>query len=182
MRPSHSGPLVHLERRSREIASLEPGTYGILKDGALWLRRYYELDYPEAVEEPVDVIEQLDEIMLRSVGMRMRADVPVGAYVSGGLDSSITAALAASASPQTLRSFSITFDDPRFDESDFQREVARDIDSIHAIAAITRGSIAASFPDVLWHTETPLVRTAPVPMYHLRKAYEGFWNQGRSDW
>jgi asparagine synthase (glutamine-hydrolysing) len=99
----------------------------------------------------------------------MRADVAVGAYVSGGLDSSITAALAASASPQTLRSFSITFDDPRFDESDFQREVARDIDSIHAIAAITRGSIAASFPDVLWHTETPLVRTAPVPMYHLAK-------------
>src|ERR1700741_1467260 len=66
------------------IASLEPGTYGIWKDGALWLRRYYELDYPESTEEPADVIEKLDELMLRSVGMRMRADVPVGAYVSGG--------------------------------------------------------------------------------------------------
>ena len=151
------------------IASLEPGTYGILKDGALWLRRYYELDYPETGEEPVDVIEQLDEIMLRSVGIRMRADVPVGAYISGGLDSSITASLAASASPHALRSFSITFDDPRFDESGFQREVATDIGSIHAIAAITQGSISASFPDVLRHTETPLVRTAPVPMYHLAK-------------
>jgi asparagine synthase (glutamine-hydrolysing) len=151
------------------IASLEPGTYGILKDGALWLRRYYELDYPEAGEEPVDVIEQLDELMLRSVGMRMRADVAVGAYVSGGLDSSITTSLAASASPQTLRSFSITFDDPRFDESDFQREIAANVGSIHAVAAITHDSIAASFPDVLWHTETPLVRTAPVPMYHLAK-------------
>ena len=151
------------------IASLEPGTYGILKDGALWLHRYYELDYPEAGTEPVDVIEQLDEIMLRSVGMRLRADVPVGAYVSGGLDSSITASLAASASPHTLRSFSITFDDPRFDESEFQREVAADVGSIHAIAAITHGSIAQSFPEVLWHTETPLLRTAPVPMYHLAK-------------
>jgi len=151
------------------IASLEPGTYGILKDGALWLRRYYELDYPEAGEEPADVIEQLDELMLRSVGMRMRADVAVGAYVSGGLDSSITASLAASASPQTLRSFSIAFDDPRFDESDFQREIAGNVGSIHAVAAITHDSIAATFPDVLWHTETPLVRTAPVPMYHLAK-------------
>jgi asparagine synthase (glutamine-hydrolysing) len=151
------------------IASLEPGTYGILKDGALWLRRYYELDYPETSAEPVDVVEQLDEIMLRSVGMRMRADVPVGAYVSGGLDSSITASLAASASPHTLRSFSLTFDDPRFDESGFQREVAEDIGSIHATAAIGHGSIAESFPDVLWHTETPLLRTAPVPMYHLAK-------------
>lgn len=151
------------------IASLEPGTYGILKDGALWLQRYYELDYPEAAIEPDDVIEQLDEIMLRSVGMRLRADVPVGAYVSGGLDSSITASLAASASPHTLRSFSITFDDPRFDESDFQREVAADVGSIHAIAAIGQDSIAKSFPKVLWHTETPLLRTAPVPMYHLAK-------------
>jgi len=151
------------------IASLEPGTYGILKDGALWLHRYYELDYPEAGAEPVDVVEQLDELMLRSVGMRMRADVPVGAYVSGGLDSSITASLAASASPHTLRSFSITFDDPRFDESDFQREVAADVGSIHAIAAISQGRIADSFPEVLWHTETPLLRTAPVPMYHLAK-------------
>jgi len=151
------------------IASLEPGTYGLLKDGALWLRRYYELDYPEAREEPAGLIENLDELMLRSVGMRMRADVPVGAYVSGGLDSSITASLASTASPHSLRSFSITFDDPRFDESEFQRDVAENIGSIHAIGAINRNTIAESFPDVLWHTETPLVRTAPVPMYHLAK-------------
>jgi len=151
------------------IAQLEPGTYGILKDGALWLHRYYELDYPEADAEPADVIERLDEIMLRSVGMRLRADVPVGAYVSGGLDSSIIASLAASASPHSLRSFSITFDDTRFDESNFQREVAGNVESIHAIAAITQGSIAQGFPEVLWHTESPLLRTAPAPMYHLAK-------------
>jgi asparagine synthase (glutamine-hydrolysing) len=151
------------------IASLEPGTYGILKDGALWLHRYYELDYPEAVTEPDDVVERLDEIMLRSVGIRLRADVPVGAYVSGGLDSSITASLAASASPQTLRSFSIASNDPRSDEGDFQREVARDIGSIHAVARITQTGIAQSFPEVLWHTETPLLRTAPVSMYRLAK-------------
>ncbi|HEY5022652.1 MAG TPA: asparagine synthase (glutamine-hydrolyzing) [Gemmatimonadaceae bacterium] len=151
------------------IASLEPGTYGLWKDGALFLRQYYELDYPESSEEPADAIEQLDELMLRSVGMRMRADVPVGAYVSGGLDSSITASLAASSSPHTLRSFSITFDDPRFDESGFQREVADAVGSIHSVASIGPGTIAETFPKVLWHTETPLLRTAPVPMYHLAR-------------
>src|SRR5687768_5540975 len=107
--------------------------------------------------------------MLRSVGARMRADVPVGAYVSGGLDSSITASLAASASPHTLRSFSIAFDDPKFDESAYQREVADAVGSMHAVARIDGASIAESFPDVLRHTETPLVRTAPVPMYHLAR-------------
>ena len=151
------------------IASLEPGTYGVWKDGALWLRHYYELDYPESTDEPADVIEQLDEIMLRSAGNRMRADVPVGAYVSGGLDSSITATLAASASPHKLRSFSIAFEDPQFDESDYQREVAEAVGSMHAVARIGWADIAKTFPDVLWHAETPLLRTAPVPMYHLSK-------------
>ena len=151
------------------IASLEPGTYGLLKDGALFLHRYYELDYPEADREPADVIERLDELMLRSVGMRMRADVPVGAYLSGGLDSSITASLAASASPHTLRSFSITFDDPRFDESEYQREVAAKVGSMHSVASIGANTIAQSFRDVMRHTETPLLRTAPVPMYELAR-------------
>ena len=149
------------------IASLEPGTYGILKDGALWLHRYYELDYPEVASEPDDAIEQLDEIMLRSVGMRMRADVPVGAYLSGGLDSSITASLAAKASPHVLRSFSITFQDPHFDESEFQREVASVVGSMHAAAVIEPGTIAGKFRDVIWHAETPLLRTAPTPMFCL---------------
>jgi len=151
------------------IASLEPGTYGIWRDGRLNLHRYYELDYPEGGMEPGDAIEQLDELMLSGVGMRMRADVPVGAYLSGGLDSSITSSLAASASPHQLRSFSITFDDPRFDESGFQRSVAQGVGSLHAITSIGQNTIAESFPDVVWHAETPLLRTAPSPMYHLAK-------------
>ncbi|HEX9085352.1 MAG TPA: asparagine synthase (glutamine-hydrolyzing) [Gemmatimonadaceae bacterium] len=151
------------------IASLEPGTYGIWKDGALWLRHYYELDYPEASEEPLDAIEQLDEIMLRSVGMRVRSEVPVGAYLSGGLDSSITASLAQSASGRPLQSFSITYASPGFDERLHQREIARVVGSTHTASAIEMDTIAESFPDVLWHTETPLLRTTPALMFHLAK-------------
>lgn len=151
------------------IASLEPGTYGIWKDGALWLRHYYELDYPEAAEEPVDVIERLDEIMLRSVGMRLRADVPVGAFLSGELDSSITAMLARSASPYTPQSFSITSAIPEHDESLHQEEVASAVGTVHTASVIRQDTIAHSFPDVLWHAETPLLGTAPALMYHLAK-------------
>ena len=149
------------------IAALEPGTYGLWKDGALWIRHYYELDYPEALAEPLDVIEQLDEIMLRSVGMRLRADVPVGAYLSGGLDSSITASLARSASRHALRSFSVTYGVPELDESQNQREVARTVGSVHTADVVGMDTIAKSFPDVLWHTETPLLRITAALMYHL---------------
>lgn len=151
------------------IAALEPGTYGIWKDGAFWLRHYYELDYPEASDEPVDVIERLDEIMLRSVGLRLRADVPVGAYLSGGFDSSITASLARSASRHPLQSFSITYAIPEFDESLHQEEVADAVGSVHTASVIAMDTIAQSFPNVLWHTETPLLRTAPALMYQLAK-------------
>lgn len=151
------------------IAALEPGTYGIWKDGALWLRHYYELDYPEASEEPTDVIEQLDEIMLRSVGMRLRAEVPVGAFVSGGLNSSIAASLARSASRHPLRSFSITHAIPEYDESLLQEDTAAAVGSVHTASAIEMDTIAQSFPDVLWHAETPLLRTAPALMFHLAK-------------
>ena len=151
------------------IQALEPGTYGLWRDGRLRIHRYYELDFPERDVEPRDAIEQLDELMRMGVDLRMRADVPVGAYLSGGLDSSITATLAAAASPHTLRSFSITFDDPRLDESAHQRDAARAIGSMHSIATIGGNAIAECFPDVIWHAETPLIRTAPAPMFHLAR-------------
>ena len=151
----------------RGIQSLEPGTFALWRAGRLTVRRYYELDFPEAGREPRDAVERLDELLRDAVAVRLRADVPVGAYLSGGLDSSITASLASDASPHTLRSFSITFDDPRFDESEFQREVAATVGSVHAVASIRENAIAESFRDVVWHAETPLLRTAPAPMYHL---------------
>jgi asparagine synthase (glutamine-hydrolysing) len=149
------------------IASLEPGTYAIWKDGALWLRHYYELDYPEAGEAPADMIEQLDEIMLRSVGMRLRADVPVGSHVDGGLNSSITTSLSASASHHTLQTFSMTVGDSPSETGASQRG-ARAAESAHAIS-VRRETIAESFPDVVWHAETPLLSTASAVMYHLAR-------------
>ncbi len=154
----------------RDVWSLEPGCWASWSAGELSLHRYYQLDYPEQAEEPAEALQRLDDLLHSSVGFRLRADVPVGAYLSGGLDSSITSALAAEASPFTLRTFSITFQDPRFDESAFQEAVARDVGSMHTVAHIGHADIAAVFPDVIRHTETPILRTAPAPMYHLARA------------
>jgi asparagine synthase (glutamine-hydrolysing) len=149
------------------VSQLEPGTLGVWEQGRLRVSRYYALDYPEARDEAPDALEQLDALMRDSVALRLRADVPVGGYLSGGLDSSITCALASAGSPHTLRTFSVTFDDPQLDESAFQRVVADELASDHAIAHIGAGDVARVFPDVIRHTETPVVRTAPAPMYRL---------------
>lgn len=153
----------------RDVWQLEPGCIATWRNGQLEVSRWYHLDYPGAVAEAPDALEQLNELMTSSVSLRMRADVPVGGYLSGGLDSSITCSLAAKHSPHALRTFSVTFADPRYDESRYQLEVAEAVGSMHAVEHIGAGDIAAAFPAVVRHVETPLVRTAPVPMYLLAK-------------
>ena len=151
------------------VRGLEPGHFAIWRNGCLTVREYYRLRYPGASAEPSTALETLDELMQSGVALRMRADVPVGGYLSGGLDSSITCALAASQSPHDLRTFSVTFDDARLDESEFQRRVAAQVGSRHAVQHIGANAIAAIFPDVIHHTETPLVRTAPAPLFMLSR-------------
>ncbi|HVH68745.1 MAG TPA: asparagine synthase (glutamine-hydrolyzing) [Gemmatimonadales bacterium] len=155
----------------RGIRSLEPGCCARWRDGRLAVRRYYALDYRqgEGAAEPPDALEALDELMRSAVRLRLQADVPVGGYLSGGIDSSIVCALAAEGSPHRLRTFSVTFDDPRLDESPHQQAVAVAVRSRHAVQRIGPGDIARVFPDVVRHAETPLVRTAPAPLYLLSR-------------
>src|SRR5690606_28317204 len=101
--------------------------------------------------------------------LRMRADVPVGAYLSGGLDSGITSAIAAGESPHALRTFSVAFDSAAFDESAYQQRIAGLLGTRHAVEHIGASDIGRVFPEVVRHAETPLVRTAPAPMYLLAR-------------
>ena len=110
---------------------------------------------------------ELEELLRDSVRLRLRADVAVGTYLSGGLDSSLVTAIAREEVGEELRTFSVAFHDPRFDERSHQEEVARAIGTRHHVVEVGAAEIAGSFPDVIRHTETPLVRTAPVPLYLL---------------
>ena len=105
--------------------------------------------------------------MSDSVRLRLRADVPGGAYLSGGLDSSLISALAQIEKGGELRTFSIAFKDPRYDERAHQEAVARELGTQHHVVEAGPADIARALPAVLRHTETPLVRTAPVPLYLL---------------
>jgi asparagine synthase (glutamine-hydrolysing) len=151
------------------VSQLPPGCYAIWRNGRLEVSRFFEPTYEAQSAEPTNALDTLDGILRTSVGLRMRADVPVGGYLSGGLDSTVTGSLAAESSPFTLRTFSVTFTDPQLDESPHQLAVAKALKSDHAVTAIGAEEIGAVFPDVIRHTETPVVRTAPAPMYLLAK-------------
>jgi asparagine synthase (glutamine-hydrolysing) len=151
----------------RDVRSLEPGCLAVWSDGRLETRRYYTFRYAPATDEPAEAIAALDAALRESTSIRMRADVPVGGYLSGGLDSTITCALAAPLTPYDFRTFSVTFADPSLDESRYQRLVAARLGTVHRVRHIDGAAIARVFPDVVRHTETPLVRTAPAPLYLL---------------
>ena len=120
-----------------------------------------------------DAEEQLRAHLTRATRIRLRADVPVGAYLSGGLDSSIVAALAAGERGRAgngappLQTFSLGFDAAEFDERSYQRHVVAALGTEHHELQCTPADIVRVFPQVVWHAEAPLLRTAPAPLYLL---------------
>ncbi len=156
----------------RGICELEPASLMIVEEGRVSTRPYWSLDYPDADALPRHrderaVAEELCALLGDATRIRMRADVPVGAYLSGGLDSSIASALAAGMAPDRLKTFSVTFDSAEHDESGYQREMAQALGTEHHAVACGEGDIAAVFPDVVRFTEQPVLRTAPAPLYKL---------------
>ena len=151
----------------RGVNMLPPGQLIVWEGGRIVAERtWWKPDYTPRTEEAGD----LEPIMRSSVELRLRADVPVGTYLSGGLDSSLTTALAKQASDHQLRTFSVAFKDPHYDERAHQHEVAEKLGTDHHVVDVGPEEIAGAFPDVVWHAETPLIRTAPVPLYLLAKA------------
>ena len=160
------------------IASLAPGHVMVVEGGERRLRRYWDWSFPEPAgvtrRSEGELAEELRALLIDAVRLQLRADVPVGAYLSGGLDSTIIASLVRGFSNARLRTFSLTFEDAEFDESAFQREVVDELGTDNTSIRCTRADIAAAFPATIVHAESPVVRTAPAPLMllarHVREA------------
>lgn len=154
------------------IEELPPGSTRIYRsDGTRQDIRYWRPTYNEkkvGYSSLAEATDLLREKLTRATQIRtLRADVPVGSYLSGGLDSSLIARLGREAKAGTFQTFSIRFEDAEFDETDYQRVMAATIDSNHREVVVTKNDIASVFPDVIRHTERPILRTAPAPLYLL---------------
>lgn len=147
------------------VHQLPPGRLLVWEGGRVTAERAWWR--AEAPDPPPG--EDLAELVEDAVALRLRADVPVGAYLSGGLDSSLISAVARRHAGDRLRTFSVNFDDPLFDEGAQQQLVADALGTDHHALQIGPSDIAGALPDVIRHTETPLVRTAPVPLFLLAR-------------
>jgi asparagine synthase (glutamine-hydrolysing) len=153
------------------VRELPPAHSMVVQDGMVRTWPYWRLDY-SSVDQGIQAercADRLLELLTDATRIRLRADVPVGAYLSGGLDSSVITALVKQCSGNRLRTFSIGFEDPEFDESGYQREVIDLLQTDHQAFHCTYGDISSAFPDVIWHTEKPILRTAPAPLFLLSR-------------
>ncbi len=153
------------------VKQLPPGHYLEVNSAGVDEPRCY-WSVPFCPDEPgcrteQDYAEELRELLIDSVRLRLRADVPVGAYLSGGLDSSAITSLVKHYTSNPLKTFSVTFQDKVYDETSEQQLMVEYLGTNHHQIAISYRDIADSFPDVVWHTETPILRTAPTPLFLL---------------
>ncbi len=116
-----------------------------------------------------EMAEQLLVQLEDATRIRLRADVPVGVYVSGGLDSSVTTALARRHTSRALQGFGIGFTDPRYDETSFQEIMAGKLGLQLEHLQVDGADIAADFPHVIALAECPMLRTAPAPLLRLSR-------------
>ncbi|MFU8773076.1 MAG: asparagine synthase (glutamine-hydrolyzing), partial [Anaerolineales bacterium] len=162
------------------IREIPPAHYLQARPGDIQIKRYWQLQFPfdpkhngaaspRHIHQIADYLDELRELLVDATRIRLRADVPVGAYLSGGLDSSLTAAIIRKFTSNRLDTFSISFEDADFDESPFQRKMASLLGTDHHVVHASNKDISRVFPDVIWHTEVPVLRTSPVPLFLLSR-------------
>ena len=165
-----------------DVLSLPPGhLLAIEASGEEKLTQYWDWTFPAIGTPPAfDSIEaateELRALLVDAVRLQLRADVPVGAYLSGGLDSSGIVAMIRGFTDTPVRTFSVAFEDAEFDESEHQRAMVRHLGTDHTTLQCTRRQIGEAFPRLMRHAEAPVLRTAPVPMMLLsaRVREEGY--------
>lgn len=169
------------------IQKLEPGHSLVLENGRVEKTRYWDVPHPAkssaagglrttgVVKDRIaEYKKNLFETLSDAVSLRMIADVPLGAFLSGGIDSSIVVALAARASDRPIRTFSIGFtDDAAYDETTYAREVARMYGTDHHEFKLSEQDMLAVLPDVLGSFDEPFADSSAIPTFivsgHTRK-------------
>jgi asparagine synthase (glutamine-hydrolysing) len=154
-----------------DIFELSPGHCMTFSRKGLKIEKFWDLSFGKRQSNSSldQVIGELNELFSDAVRIRLRADVEVAAYLSGGIDSSTTVAYIKEIEPGILNTFSIGFEEKDFDESSYQNEAVSFLKTKHKSIRCSPEDISESFPRVVWHTEIPLTRTAPAPMFLLSK-------------
>jgi asparagine synthase (glutamine-hydrolysing) len=156
------------------ITSIPPGHFLRVRDGRVELKQYWDLDFPDAGDErrPADatpLVDELEFLMRQAVERRLRGDVPVVGYISGGLDSTVVLGLSSRQRGKAVPSFTIGLDRAGPDERSHARESAEALGSRLTTVTMTRADIVAAYPELIRAAEGPVMDSSAACLLRLAR-------------
>ncbi len=145
---------------------LQPGHYLVIKDKKLSIHKYWDISYAPAYGAENFFKDKLLEHLRRSVKMRLMSDVPLGAYISGGIDSAAVTAMMSELSAEPVKTFSVGFDDERYSEIPYAKAIADYFKTDHQ-EILVRPDTAKLLPKIVWHNDEPMSDPTCIPTYLL---------------
>jgi asparagine synthase (glutamine-hydrolysing) len=160
------------------VKSIPPGHYLRIKEGRVELKRYWDLDFPDAGQErreadPAVLVDELEDRLRRAVERRLRGDVPVVSYISGGLDSTVVLGLSSRHRGAAVPSFTIGLDRAGPDERSSATESAGVLGSRLTTVTMDRAQIAETYPELVLAAEGPVLDTSCATLLKLAAAVHG---------
>ena len=148
-------------------AKLPPGCYAVWEAGQLEVHRYWQPDFKlEAVRPFEQAAAELRALLTESVRLRLQSDVPLGAFLSGGLDSTIIVGLMRELGAAPLRTFSIGFPIPEYDETRYARLAAERFETEHEEFRVEPRAVDI-LPKLVWHYDEPFADSSAIPTWHV---------------
>ena len=149
------------------LKKLPPSHYLTWRDGRVDVTRYWRLERGCKAQRPEadwcrEILDRLEE----AVRIRLVSDVPLGAFLSGGIDSSAVVAMMSQASSRPVKTFSIGFDQPEYDEIRYARRIAERFGTEHH-ELVVRPDAAGILPKLAWHYDEPFADSSAVPTYYV---------------
>ncbi|OSX55503.1 asparagine synthase (glutamine-hydrolyzing) [Anoxybacillus ayderensis] len=154
---------------SAHIRKLEPGHYMKKKLGEkLNIQRYWKATFHPTNQSESELVKEIQQVLFDSVSIHMRSDVPVGSFLSGGIDSSLIVAIAKQFHPH-IKTFSVGFEREGFNEIDVAKETAEKLGVENISYVISPNEYVKELPKIIWHMDDPLADPAAVPLYFVAR-------------
>ncbi|MEC9096043.1 MAG: asparagine synthase (glutamine-hydrolyzing), partial [Planctomycetota bacterium] len=151
----------------KNVQKLAPGHYAVFKQGQLEIQKYWQPDFNEVTSrDPAAIQDRLAELLTDSVKLRLQSDVPLGAFLSGGIDSSIVVALMQQHASQRVKTFSIGFPIKQYDESAYARQVAKHLDTDHHELIIEPTAVEI-LPSLVQQYDEPFSDSSAIPTWYI---------------
>lgn len=155
------------------IWKLQPGHYILIRGDEPQIKQYWDVgeatsQLPAITYDDTELEEQFLQILLDCVGMRLMSEVPLGVFLSGGIDSSMVVALMSKLTNQRIKTFSVGYrDDYGTNEFEYARLIARQYDTEHHELPISSHNFYDFLPKLVWHLDEPISDPATIPLYYL---------------